>query len=102
MDESLSAGGTVRAVHLMELRAAIDARRAMAQLAAYAWAGPVIVPRVTVVRAQHLVDLRAALADVYVAHGRTPPNYTDPDVALGLPIKAVDIGELRAAVLALP
>ncbi len=43
--------------------------------------------------------MRSALNQAYAAASRTPPAYTDPVIAArSLPVRAVHIQELRAAV----
>ena len=51
---------------------------------------------------QHIIDLRTALADAYVAAALTPPTYTDAVLTSGVTVvRAVHIGELRAGVKAI-
>jgi N-acetylneuraminic acid mutarotase len=101
-DETLAPRSSVmRAVHITELRQRIDALRLQYGLAPYSWNGP--TPSVgTLIRAQHLIDLRAALADAYNRAGLTAPTYTDQDVSPGATIISVaHITELRNAVIGL-
>jgi len=102
-DDPLDAGqSVVRAVHITELRARIDALRSRSALQAFAWTDPTIIPGVTPCRAVHLSELRTALSQVYVALGRTVPSFTDASAAAGVTtIRATHILELRAAVIAL-
>lgn len=99
-DHPLVPGTTaVRAVHVNELRDAINQLRVRAGLTLVAWTDAPITPGVTLVRAAHLAELRTALGAVYVAAGRAEPSYTNADPAEGMSvIAAVDIAELRAAV----
>src|SRR5471032_1599782 len=61
-DDPLVAGVTpIRAVHIMELRARIDALRQLAAVGPFAWTDPAIIAGVTTVRAVHLQELRNAL-----------------------------------------
>ena len=86
----------VRAVHIEELRAAIDSVRVAHRLEPFTWTDPTLVPGSTRVRAVHLTELRAALSQAYQAAG---PTYTDPTVVPGVTvIKASHLNELRAAV----
>jgi hypothetical protein len=88
-----------RAVHITELRSAINTVRAARGLGAFAWTDPTLTAGSTVVRAVHLAELRTALNQAYQAAGRTAPTYTDPSlVAGGTVIKAIHVNELRAAV----
>jgi hypothetical protein len=100
-DDPLVPGLTiVRAVHITELRARIDALRLLYALPAFAWSDQTMTSGATPVRAVHIADLRTALAAVYAAAGKTPPTYTDPSLA-GVTIRAAHVAELRAAVVAL-
>jgi len=102
-DDPLAAGATlVKAVHVTDLRLAIDRERTRRSLPAFAWADPVLVPGVTPVQAIHLAEMRTALTQAYEAAARTPPTYSDPALTVGqTSVRAVQIAELRAAVLAL-
>jgi hypothetical protein len=92
----------IQAVHLMELRAAIDLTRLQRGLATFAWTDPTLTSESTPVRAVHLTELRTALDQAYQAAGRIRPTYTDPALQPGRTvIKAAHLSEIRAAVLAL-
>ena len=67
----------------------------------YQWTAPDLLRGLTPIRARHIIELRAALSQVYAALGRVPPAFTDPLLAPGTRIRAVHIAELRAAVVAL-
>lgn len=95
-DTPLVAGMTsVRAAHLVELRAAIDTLRMWRALPAMVWTDPSIVAGVTAVRAVHLVELRTALDAVFTADGLTPPAWSAPPVAGTTLITAAQIEEVR-------
>ena len=102
-DNPLVAGSTpIKAIHLTELRLAIDQARSRRALAPFSWIDPVIVPGVTPVRAVHIAQMRTALSQAYQAAGRTRPTYSEPSLIAGqTSIRAAHIAELRAAVLAL-
>jgi hypothetical protein len=101
-DQPSIAGSTaIRAVHTNELRTAIDALRVRFSLALFSWTDPTATGGVTFVRAQHILDMRTALSEAYTAASLTPPTYTDPGLLPGATIKAVQIKELRAAVIAI-
>jgi glucose/arabinose dehydrogenase len=102
-DDPLASGVTlVKAVHVTDLRLAIDRERTRRSLPAFAWADPVLVPGVTPLRAIHLAEMRTALTQAYDVAARTPPTYSDPELTVGqTSVRAVQIAELRAAVLAL-
>jgi hypothetical protein len=101
IDDPLIVGVTlIRAVHITELRARIDAQRVIFGLPVYAWSGS-SVTRGAIVSAQHILDLRLGLAQAYARAGRSVPAYTDPALGPGTSIKAVHLTELRAAIVAL-
>ncbi len=94
----------MKAVHVTELRIRIDAVRIAKGLAAYAWTDPSLGPSGWLIRAQHIIDLRTALAAAYVQAARTPPAYVvdpPPSLAPGLIVKAAHIAEIRTALLAI-
>jgi hypothetical protein len=79
VDNSLVAGSTpVKAVHLTDVRLAIDRARARRSLAAFAWTDPMIVPGVTPVKAVQVTQMPTALTQAYQAAGRTVPSFSDP------------------------
>lgn len=96
--EVLSAGvSVIRAAHIEELRTRIDALRARLGLAAYPYEDASLIAGTTGIRTQHIIDLRAALGEAYVASGRTPPIYSDPALTTSLSIKLAHIAELWSA-----
>jgi hypothetical protein len=101
-DDPLTARGPfVKALHITELRQAIDVLRARYGLGAASWTDATLVPGATPVKAAHVLDLRAALAEAYAAAGRTPPTWPTSIVAGQTTIAAAQIIELREAVKAL-
>ena len=48
-----------------------------------------------------MIELRAALSEVYGAARVTPPSYTDSNLTTATTMKAAHVAELRAAVIAL-
>jgi RHS repeat-associated protein len=84
----------VKAVHLTELRAAVDQARIHAGLSAASWAEP-ISSGVTLIKASHISELRARLAEARTALGLSAASYTDPNLTTGDTIKAAHIQELR-------
>jgi glucose/arabinose dehydrogenase len=103
-DNPLVANSTrVKAIHVTELRVAIDQARARRALTPVAWVDPVITPGVTPVKAVHVMQMRSALTQVYEAAGITPPSFSDPSLtSFASLVRAVHIAELRAAVVAAP
>ena len=100
-DWLIAAGMPVKAVDVTELRDATDFIRSVYGLATFAWTDPALIPARTPINAIHLVELRMALNEAYLAVGRTPPIYTDLSTAAGLIIKAIHMNELRAGLRAL-
>ena len=93
---------TMRAVHVSELRAAIDTLRARQGLTAFAWTDGSLTVGATPIRRSHLVEMRTALTAVFTARGLPAPTWTDPTITTGTTaIKAAHITELRSATLAL-
>jgi len=93
---------TVKAVHVTELRLAIDRARTQRALTTVAWTDPVIVAGATTIKAVHVTQMRTALIQAYQAAGRAAPTFSDPSLSSLSPVRAAHITELRAAVLALP
>jgi subtilisin family serine protease len=93
----------IKAIHIVELRAAVNDVRAAKGLAPYSFMDPLLTPQSTTVRAIHIVELRAALAQAYAVAGVSPPTYTDETITPGVTtIKAAHITEIRSALLNLP
>jgi YVTN family beta-propeller protein len=102
-DDPLQPGTTpIKAVHLEELRQAIQALRDRYLLPEYSWTDPHIVAKVTTIKAAHLTEMRTALAEVYTAAGLTPPGWTPVAVTRWVTvITAAQIAEIRTAVAAI-
>ncbi len=97
-DDPLAAGSTkVKAVHLTQLRQAVNAMRTAAGLSAASFTDPVLT-NVRVKRA-HVQELRTALNPARSALGLSALVFTDPTLTAGTTrIKAVHVGELRNGV----
>jgi hypothetical protein len=97
-DDPLVPGVTViKAVHITELRTAVNQARARAGLAAANWAEAVAAG--VLVKAAHIVELRARLDEARAALGLPAASYTDPTLTVGVTtVKAVHIQELRQRV----
>lgn len=102
-DHPIEPGVTpVKAIHILELRARIDALRADAGLAAFEWRDSELTAGVTPVRSFHVTELREALAGAYVAGGRSAPGFMNaPVTERATVIRAEHLMALRAAVAAL-
>ncbi|PYM95663.1 MAG: hypothetical protein DME04_04125, partial [Candidatus Rokuibacteriota bacterium] len=97
-----AAGNVVRAVHVSELRAAIDNLRARTGLVRFDWIDATLVPGSTVVRRAHVEELRSALIAVYEVVGRPAPSFSDSTIIGGVTvIRASQLEELRSAARAL-
>ena len=87
----------IKAVHITELRSAIDSLRELNRLPAFAWTDSTITPGTTPISAVHVLELRTALDEVYQALERPLPVYSYPTIVAGRTVTALDVGELRAA-----
>ena len=74
---------SVKAVHITELRDAINTLRSNKGLGAFSFTDPTLTAGVTPVRAVHLTDLRTALNGVYDALALARPTYPDPTIVTG-------------------
>jgi hypothetical protein len=85
---------TVKAQHIIELRQAVDAMRAVAGLSAAPWTDPALAAGNTI-KAIHILDLRTFLDDAATRLGYSTSPYTDPGLTSGFVIKRIHIEELR-------
>ena len=93
-DDPLIPGVTViKAVHITELRDAINQARARAGLSAASWAESVTSG--VMIKAAHIVELRDRLAEARSALGLSAASYTDSNLAAGNTVKAAHVQELR-------
>lgn len=89
--------------HRLELRTAINAKRASKGLGAFPFTDGTLTAGTTLIRAAHITEIRSAISQAYTAAGLIAPSFTDASLAAGVtPIRAGHIMELRAAVLNLP
>jgi hypothetical protein len=91
-DDPLAPGNEIRALHVTQLRQAIDAVRAAAQKAPGSWTDPTLTG--IEVKAVHMTEMRSQLADALAALGITPAPYTYTPAA-GIDIHAADVSQLR-------
>jgi hypothetical protein len=82
----------VKAVHLTQMRQAVNAVRAAAGLAPETWTDP--SPAGEPVRAVHVQELRDALTPALTLLGKTA-TYTDPILTSETPVKAIHFQEIR-------
>lgn len=102
-DPALNAQSTpIKAVHITELRTAVDAVRRLANGGVannFDYTDPVITPQSTPVNAIHVIELRSALDAARATLGLSPLSYTDPTIVpLSTLVKPVHFVELRNGV----
>ena len=95
-DDPLTAGVTIKAVHVTELRDVVNQARSLAGLSAASWAESV-TSGVTI-KAAHIVELRARLGEARAALGLPAASYTDPNLSAGATVKAAHVQEIRQRV----
>jgi hypothetical protein len=101
-DDTLIAGvTTAKAQHILELRQAVDALRAVAGLAPAAWTDPTLTPLSAIIKVIHIQELRALLDDALTRLGYATQPYTDPGLSGGFVIKGIYIDELRQRIKAI-
>ena len=94
-DDALVIGQTTaKTQHIIELRQAVDAMRAVAGLGGAPWTDPTLAPGDRI-KAIHILDLRTWLDDAATRLGYSISTYTDPGLPTGFPIKRIHIEELR-------
>lgn len=95
VDEPVASDTRIRAIHVTEMRARIDAVRNHIGMASFAWRDTVTA--LTAVRAIHIADLRTALTEAFVFTAREAPAFRDPVLSSGVtPIRRIHIEDLRA------
>jgi Carboxypeptidase regulatory-like domain len=94
-DDPLTMCGTVvKAVHVTQLRTAVNIARASIGLSAFSFTDPSLAPGAAI-KAVHMSELRTALAPLLTAIGVTP-SYTDPTITGGTTkVKAAHVRQLR-------
>lgn len=98
-DDPLTPGSTpIKAVHIVELRNAINSLRTSNFIDEFVFTDPTLSAG-ELVEEVHVTELRAALAGVYAQRSRPLPTYTDPTIiATATSIRSVHVAELRMAV----
>ena len=95
-DNPLTAGTTlIKAQHVTDLRQAVNAVRATANLSASTWTDPTLT-NVTI-KAVHVQELRTSLDAALTALGIATSSYTDPSLS-GVAVKKLHIDEVRQRV----
>jgi hypothetical protein len=94
-DDNIMVGvTTAKAQHILELRQAVDAMRAVSGLGGAPWTDPALAAGGTI-KAIHILDLRTYLDDAATRLGYSTSPYTDPGLTTGFIIKRIHIEELR-------
>ncbi|HYI09387.1 MAG TPA: M12 family metallo-peptidase [Thermoanaerobaculia bacterium] len=89
----------IKAVHITQLRTAVNAVRTLAALGAGTFTDPTVTAGTTRCKAAHITDLRTALAAARTALFLSAPNVTDPTLTAGdTKMKGVHVTELRDGV----
>ncbi len=86
---------TAKAQHIIELRQAVDALRAVAGLTPAPWTDPSLAPFSTIIKPVHILELRLYLDDAAARLGYATSPYTDPSLGTGFIVKRIHIEELR-------
>jgi hypothetical protein len=95
-DDTLVLGvTTAKAQHIIELRQAVDALRAVAGFGPAPWTDTSLVQGSTSIKAVHIQELRTHLNSVATVLGYVTQPYTDPALTSGYLIKKVHVEELR-------
>jgi IPT/TIG domain-containing protein/fibronectin type III domain protein len=98
-DDPLVPQSTVaKAVHVTELRTAVNAVRTLAGKTAFSFTDPSLAPGMFI-NAVHVSELRSALDAARSTLGLSALSYTDPTLTAGVtPVKAAHLQELRQGV----
>jgi subtilisin-like proprotein convertase family protein len=101
-DDTLVVGTTTaKAQHIIELRQAVDAMRAVAGIGPAPWTDATLTPTSTIIKAVHIQELRTFLDSAASLLGYSTSPYTDPALTTGFVIKRVHIEELRQRIRAI-
>jgi RHS repeat-associated protein len=92
-DDPLAAGVVVQAIHVTQLRDAINLLRQRVGLAQVTWAEA--VSSGVSIKASHITEMRTRLAEARTALGLAATTYTDSGLASGYTIKKEHIQEIR-------
>lgn len=92
-DDPLAVGTVVKSLHLDQLRTAVNAMLALAQLPSVTFSEPAAAG--APIRASHVLALREALSTARRYVGLSPLAFTDPVLEAGIPVKAIHLTELR-------
>src|SRR5882724_27801 len=95
-DDPLQVGVTfVQALHITQLRDAVNLVRARAGLAAASWDPTFPVASGLPIKATHILELRTRLDEARTALGLPAASYSPPAPSIGGPIRAAHVQEIR-------
>lgn len=98
-DPITSQSTSIKAVHITDLRQAINTLRSNNSLSSFSFTDSTLTAGTTQMKAVHITELRSALNGVYTAKSLTQPSYTDPTITAGqTTAKKAHIAEIRQAV----
>jgi RHS repeat-associated protein len=92
-DDPLTTSAIMKAIHVTELRDAINSLRLRAGLLSVTWAEAVSAG--VAIKASHITEMRTGLEQARTALTLSPTTYTDPSLPAGTVIKAAHIQEIR-------
>jgi RHS repeat-associated protein len=99
-NDPLVAGTTlIQAIHVTELRDAINLLRPRAGLGTVSWA-EAVTAGTTVIKASHITEMRTRLEEARAALALAATSYTDPTLTPGTTVKAAHIQEIRSSLKA--
>jgi hypothetical protein len=96
-DDPLIAQTGIKAIHVLQLRSAVDAVRTLAALPPSTYARASITAGATSVAAVDPVELRARLREALEVLGFAAPVYTQAITSTITPVRAADVNEIRSA-----
>ena len=101
-DDPITSQSTlIKAVHITDLRQAINTLRSNNSLSVFSFTDSTLTASSTHIKAVHITELRTALNGVYDAKSQTRPTYTDATITAGSTvIKKAHITEIRSNVRA--
>jgi M6 family metalloprotease-like protein len=94
-NDPVASGGSIKALHVTQLRMAVNAFRATAGLPVATFTDPAIAAGSTVVKAAHIAELRAALDAARARRFFPPVSYSGGVLTIGTRIRAVNVQQLR-------
>lgn len=96
-DDPVTTDTPIKAVHVNELRRAVDRQRRLIGLPMAAWTDDPVIAGYTLIRAIHMLELQAAIQEIgsVCGLGQLPPWTAGSPPASGHVIHASDLNDLR-------